>query len=367
MMSSLVSNNDDRSTGATTYQIVGHFTLPAGYTITTGAMPTYITGANTIYVFATKGANNFLLALSGSTGALKATPIKFSGGLSSHFVYDTLNSWLFIGGSRIVAISTSTNKVVANFTARDGSASIAYDSYNNQVYSSSCPSGYCGSGISLIDVFNAATGVMKARIQVAPAGTKYFTSGSIIYDGNNHNIYVDYYGYNSAEVFVDQVAVIKGNSLSVSVRMDAPDIANSEFDGYGGYLVFDPTTNVLFDKPLDEAIIIVSQKESDASGFRVPRVLHTARLSKFDFASTGQAAGGIYERKVESGSCFDGNFVGNDVHDSPIRSTLVRSTLFVLAVKRERRCRRTRPSWCWGRRCTTGMWDPDQSWCWCTD
>ena len=188
------------------------------------SLPTYIPSVNTIYVFAVKGGNTYLLALSGTKGALKAPPIKFDSGvtLSSYFVYDALNNRLFIGGlenSRIMAISSTTNKVVANFPAPDGAYSIAYDGHNNQLYTAA--NHIYSTGV--VDVFNAATGTLKGRIQLRPAGFTGVETNSIVYDGNNHNVYVDYDGYNSSSgAVVNQVAVISGQLTSCFYADERP-------------------------------------------------------------------------------------------------------------------------------------------------
>jgi hypothetical protein len=232
------------------YQIVGQLKLPTGYTISSGiSMPTYITSTNTIYVFAYKSSNAFLLALSGRTGALQGLPIKFNGPVGSHFAYDARDGRLFISesllsGYRIVAVSTASNKVVANFTAPDGAVALAYDSFNNRVYSTGCAGG-CTSIAGYVDAFNAASSTLIARIPTRPSGFSSTQTYSIIYDGNNHAIYVEYSGYNKTGSPVDQVGVIKGNSLQVTTRMPAPEM---NYEGlYGGNLIFDPTLNVLFD------------------------------------------------------------------------------------------------------------------------
>jgi hypothetical protein len=237
------------------YKIVAHFSLPAGYSISTGiAMPTYIPNVDTIYVFATRGGSSYLLALSGSTGALKASAVRFGGQLNRNFVYDQLNNRIFISQTfnievlsayRIIAISTTTNNVVANFTAPDGAAAITYDSYKNQVYSASCVAGYCIA--PFVDVFNAATGAYKGHIQIL-TGSGFVSS--MIYDFKNHNVYVDYYVANPIYPYgLERIAVIPDTSLSVSTKMSAPDV-NSSFYENGGYLAFDPTNNVLLDSQL---------------------------------------------------------------------------------------------------------------------
>jgi hypothetical protein len=241
---------------STPYSIVGQLKLPAGYTISTSiAMPTYIPAVDSIYVFATKATQSFLLVLSGKTGALKASPLSF-GPLSlpdAHFVYDSKNGVLFASellditnGYRIVGISTSTNKVVANFTAQDGSLAIAYDSFNNEIFSTGCLVGSCPSAAGYVDLFNAASHLLVARIPTRPSGVSFVATDSMIYDSNNHAVYVEYNGQ-KGNLYFDQIAVIQGNSHFISTRMTAPNVSNSVYGFGGGNLVFDPTRNVLFD------------------------------------------------------------------------------------------------------------------------
>jgi len=232
------------------YSVVGKISLPSGYSMAnTNTLPfAYLQTTNTIFVFAEKTATGaiYLLALT-TAGVLRAPPIRFAGGVAGFYAYDQKDGRLFYAGgdtiwgfTQIVAVSTGSYAVVANYTipAKYSSgyyesfvpiSSFAYNPTNGVLY----VTGWFQS-TNYVVLFNARTNALIHAISLPYADY-------VIYDARNGLVYSLYNPAGSA------VAAISGSRVVQRVSL------LNEDQSWTGAAILNTQNSVLFVYSLNEA------------------------------------------------------------------------------------------------------------------
>jgi hypothetical protein len=233
------------------YSVIGKISLPSGYSMAnTNSLPfAYLQTTNTIFVFAEKTATStiYLLALT-TAGVLRAPPIPFAGGVSGFYAYDQKDGRLFYAGwsgtiwgnTRIIAVSTSSYKVVANYTIPSKYSSgyyltyvpissFAYNPTNGMLY----VTGWFQS-MNYVVLFNARTNALVKAIPLSDADYA-------IYDARNSLVYALYNPSFTA------VAAISGSQVVGRLSL------LNEFQSWSGAAILNTQNSVLFVYSLNEA------------------------------------------------------------------------------------------------------------------
>ncbi|PWU81272.1 MAG: hypothetical protein DLM72_07765 [Candidatus Nitrosopolaris wilkensis] len=151
-------------------------------------------------------------------------------------VYDPANGDIYVATSTniVKVISGSTNKVIANITEPNGSASreLAYDPANGYIYVANADAGTVG-------VIDGSTNRYVTTINIPCDGCRYPFPDGVAYDSANRDIYVaNAGGFYDGSTVRSTVSVIDGstNSLINTIHLSNTNSITDTYDPANGYI-----------------------------------------------------------------------------------------------------------------------------------